>query len=269
MPDRIEVTYNLSTIAFTKFGEGSACLLAFHGFGEAGSSFLQVAASLEKKFTVYAMDLPFHGSTIWKENHPFSKKDLAAIIQLLLEQASIQRFSLMGFSMGGKCAMALCKVFPDKIDSLFLLASDGIRTRKIYNVAVYPTWGRQLFKSIIDRPGWFFSFIRIMKRMHLLSPWLLKFTVNHMDTREKRQRLYDTWVSMADFQINIRLLQTALNEAHIKVYLIFGKRDEVIPPRVAYLLAGGLHDAHVEIIERGHYFLDSRLNEVLEKQLAI
>lgn len=268
MPDRIEVTYNLSTIAFTKFGEGSACLLAFHGFGEAGSSFLQVSPALEKKFTVYAMDLPYHGSTEWKESHPFSKKDLAIIIRSLLEQQAITRFSVMGFSMGGKCAMALCKAFPERIDRLFLLASDGIRTRKVYNIAVYPAWGRHLFKSIVDRPEWFFSFIRIMNRMHLLSPWLLKFTVNHMDTREKRQRLYDTWVSMADFQINIPLLQEALNKAHISVCLIFGRRDEVIPPGVAYMLAKGLNHADVVIIERGHYFLDQRLNEVLEKQLA-
>nr|HPR29550.1 alpha/beta hydrolase [Chitinophagales bacterium] len=239
------------------------------GFSETGSSFVCLEPSLGQRYTVWAIDLPYHGGTRWRESTHFAKADLEAIVQQLMEENGLHTISLFGFSMGGKCAMEICHRFPGQVRELYLLASDGIKTRTVYNVAVYPAWGRSLFKSIISRPGWFFTFIRIMHRMKILSPWLYRFTMNHMDTEEKRQRLYDTWVSMANFEIDIKSLKQTIRQHAIPLKLVFGERDEVIPPAVAHEMAAGLPTATVRIIRRGHYFIDDKLNHTLEELTEI
>jgi pimeloyl-ACP methyl ester carboxylesterase len=214
------------------------------------------------------MDLPYHGETEWREQHPFGKQDLEQIIRYWQKTTGTRTFSMLGFSMGGKCAMAALSMFPGQTENLFLLASDGIQTKRVFNVAVYPRWGRRLFKSTIKRPGWFFIFIRTMHQIGILSSWLLRFAMNHMDTMAKRQRLYDTWLSMADFTIDIDKFRQTIHTHQIPLHLIFGQRDEVIPPSVAKFLAKGLPSASVEIIDRGHYFIDEQLNAVLDKYMA-
>lgn len=256
--------YRRSVFHFVQFGHGSEVLLAFHGFSESGSSFLPLSPSLGNRYTIYAFDLPYHGKTRWNEPSHFTTSDLVEMIRLFLAEQNIQRFSVLGFSMGGKCALFLTAHFAVQIDTVWLLASDGIRTNRIYNVAVYPKWGRELFKTTIRYPGWIFATVKVAVTFRLISPWLQKFTNNHMATREKRQRLYDTWISMAGFNPDISAVKAAMVQHHISSVLIFGKRDEVILPAVGASFAEGLPGCTLQIIERGHYFIDERLNPVLE-----
>lgn len=267
MPEIRTLSYKNSTIAVQVFGHGSRSLLAFHGFGEAGSSFLALSPSLASTYTVYAPDFPWHGQTEWREPEHFSTDHLREIVELLLKTYDIQQFDVMGFSMGGKCAMYVTKFYPAQISTLWLLASDGIRTNKIYNVAVYPKWGRTLFKTTIQNPGWFFAMVKVASVLRLISPWLKKFTINHMDTLEKRKRLYHTWISMSTFNPDISKVKQVIRQHKITTLLIFGKRDEVIPPNVGRYFAADLPTAHFQEIERGHYFIDARLNPVIETSL--
>jgi pimeloyl-ACP methyl ester carboxylesterase len=259
--------YKNSRIHYLQFGEGDKLLFAFHGFSESGESFLPLSDSLGKLYRVVAIDIPYHGKTEWLEQSWFNKYDLTEIIRLLRIQNNVDRFSVLGFSMGGKCALFTVKSFGDKIDALFLLASDGIKTNKLYNVAVYPKWGRQLFKTTINHPGWFFFFIKAAHRMKLITPWLYKFTYNHMNTEQKRKRLYNTWISMSQLNPDIKMVQDIINQYNIKTYLFFGLKDEVIPVTVGEYFAEKLKHHTLVKLERGHYFIDASLNAHLSRVL--
>lgn len=261
------VRYKNSKIHYISFGSGEKVLIAFHGFGENAKSFLSLEPSLGKKYTVYSFDIPYHGDTQWKEKNVFTQSDLVQFISDFITSLNIVQFSVLGFSMGGKCAMAVAKHFTDRIDTLILMASDGIRTRRLYNIAVYPRWGKDVFKIIISRPGGFFTFMHIMHASKLISPWLYKFTLNHMDTKEKRQRLYDTWLAMANFKVDINKLKERLNAYDVRTFLFFGERDEVIPVSVGEYFASGLKNCQLVRLNRGHYFIDEKLNDELLKVL--
>lgn len=254
------LTYRSSQIHYLQFGAGEKLLIAFHGFSENSNSFLVLEKSLGKTYTIVAIDLPYHGETKWNEPHHFTKDDLLHIVQMFLEKYTHKRFSVLGFSMGGKCALYTVKSFAPQIDELFLLASDGIKTNKIYNVAVYPKWGRELFKTTIKHPGWLFTIIKIANACKLLSPWLRKFSEVHMETKQKRERLYNTWISMAEFNPDIRLVKENINAHNVKTFLFFGMRDEVIPVSVGENFAAGLTNCTLTKLERGHYFIDDKLN---------
>ncbi|MBK7567460.1 MAG: alpha/beta hydrolase [Chitinophagales bacterium] len=261
------LNFKHSKIHYIRFGTGPKLLFAFHGFSENAESFLVLEPALGKKYSVIAIDLPYHGNSKWNEPDFFTTDDLINLFRQFIDIFKVDRFSILGFSMGGKCALYISKNFSSQIDELILMASDGIRTNKLYNVAVYPKWGRQLFRTTIKYPGWFFGFINITRKLNLISPWLYKFTYNHMETREKRQRLYDTWISMGTFNPDIDLVKEKLNEYKIPVFLFFGLRDEVIPIEVAEYFAKDLLRCKLTKLDRGHYFIDERLLPFLETSL--
>ena len=259
--------YLNSIFHYTTYGNGAEMLIAFHGFSESGRSFAPLKSVLSARYTMYAFDLPFHGATQWKENRPFTTADLESLIIQFTQHQGFEKFAVLGFSMGGKCALHLAQVMPEKISALWLLASDGIKTNKIYNVAVYPTWGRSLFKTTIQHPGWLFGLVNMANKLNLLSPWLKKFTYNHMETKEKRERLYHTWISMAAFNPDIPLVKNQIIKNNIPVLLFFGKRDEVIPVTVGAYFAEGLPNCKFTQLERGHYFIDEKINPALSEAL--
>lgn len=265
----ITLQYQSSQIHVSRFGAGPDILLAFHGFSENGKSFLALEPSLGSTYTIYAFDIPYHGETKWNEPSHFTTADLIAIVKQFIAESKIDRFSVLGFSMGGKCALYIAKTFPEKIDELFLLASDGIKTNKIYNVAVYPKWGRELFKTTIRHPRWFFFMINTLNKLKILSPWLYKFTYNHMETKEKRQRLYNTWISMSEFNPDIKEVKEKINQFEIRVFLFFGKRDEVIKPEVGIAFCEGLKHCNLTLLDRGHYFIDEKLNPFIADVLKV
>ncbi len=265
--ESIFATYKSSKIHYLKFGKGKKILFAFHGFSESGQSFLALEPALKDLYTVIAIDIPYHGKTEWREPTFFTTSDLVHIMQQLTDALEINRFSVLGFSMGGKCALFITKHFAERVDELILMASDGIRTNKIYNVAVYPRWGRELFKTTIRHPRWLMTTVRIARSLHIISPWLYKFTFNHMDTKEKRQRLYDTWISMAHFNPDIELVKKKIRENNIHTILFFGKRDEVIPVSVGEFFAEGIENCNLIRLDRGHYFIDERLVPFLREAL--
>ncbi|HNM07269.1 MAG TPA: alpha/beta hydrolase [Chitinophagales bacterium] len=252
---------------YTRFGNGTEVMLAFHGFSESGTSFLPLEPALGLRYTIYAFDLPWHGETQWPEGRIFTPADLLGLVRGFLDYLGASKFAVLGFSMGGKCALYITKHMPDRLNALWLLASDGIQTNRIYNVAVYPAWGRKLFKTTIRHPSWFFGMVNLATRLRLITPWLKKFTNNHMATREKRQRLYDTWISMAGFNPDIELVKKQLNTFHIPALLFFGRRDEVIPYTVGEQFAEGVALAKLTVLERGHYFIDEKINPMLEEAM--
>src|SRR5688572_691438 len=111
----------------TRFGTGSEILFAFHGFGEEGRTFLNLQESLGKYFTVYSIDLPFHGGTVVRQGHP-GQKEIYEIMHMMIQQTGTENFSLAGYSMGGKICLDLAGRFAPQINRMILLAPDGIRT---------------------------------------------------------------------------------------------------------------------------------------------
>ncbi len=272
------IPFKNSRFHFSVFGEGKKPLLAFHGFGETAEGFQVLNESLGNQYTIYAMDFPFHGKTEWKEKDYFTRNDFQIVLEELFSLPSpfgrAQRarvgdegLSLLGFSLGGKLAMSAIKILPGRVDELFLVAPDGIWTNRYYNLAVYPGWGRLLFKTIIRRPELFFLFIRIMRKSGNLSKFLYEFTFNHMDTRIKRQRLYDVWMSARDFQPDIDKVKQIIRDQKIKTHLFFGKYDQVIRQQAGEVFKEGLENCSLTLIDAGHMLINSSLNSHLANVL--
>ena len=123
--------YKKYIVSYEKWGNGSETLIAFHGFGQSATIFSNIAPALEKNFTVYACSLFYHGESKLP-NHISAGKPLPAEffkegLLKFCKQNNIEKFSLMGYSLGGRLVLKLLEMIPERINSLLLLAPDGVK----------------------------------------------------------------------------------------------------------------------------------------------
>src|SRR5690606_39104218 len=142
------IHYRRNLLHYVKAGNGKHPLLVFHGFGQDHTLYVPLLRSLSAKYTLYIVDLFFHGKSEWNEGErPLEKSAWAGIMKVLLQEQNISRFSILAYSLGGKFALAMLEEFPDRIEKLFLVAPDGIKTSFWYSMATYPKGFRALFRS--------------------------------------------------------------------------------------------------------------------------
>ena len=105
------IHYKSSVVNLSVCGNGAKKLFCFHGYGESGLSFSVLEPLLANSFTMYCIDFPFHGKTVWKENELFAPKDLIHIIQRVTN-FSTQKINLLGYSLGGRVCLQMIESIP-------------------------------------------------------------------------------------------------------------------------------------------------------------
>jgi pimeloyl-ACP methyl ester carboxylesterase len=246
------IDYRGSRLHYAKAGHGPAPLLLFHGFGQDYKVFDVWSRALESKYTIYAFDLFFHGQSTWPLRRPLEKSDWRQIMMQFLGKEKIELFVVVGFSLGGKFALATLEAFTDKVTKVVLLAPDGIKTSLWYNLATYPIAVRRLFKSMVLQPQRFFTLAQFFQRVGLVNKGLVRFAESQMDTEEKRRRVYYSWVYFRHLKFDIPSIAAILNQHRIPLLMLVGKYDKVIPAKNMNTLLHRLHQKQLEIIEAGH-----------------
>ena len=84
-----------------------------HGFMGLGADFCALASQLPG--THLLVDLPGHGRSLWERDSIGFESTLEALLQVVPE-----RFRLVGYSLGGRLALALALARPEAVDGLVL-----------------------------------------------------------------------------------------------------------------------------------------------------
>jgi pimeloyl-ACP methyl ester carboxylesterase len=246
---------------YTKTGNGKMPLLLFHGFGQNHTAFDLLIETLSVKYTLYSFDLFFHGQSEWLAGEdPLEKGKWKEIIQHFLTENKIEKFAVLGFSMGGKFALAMTELFPDRVTELILLAPDGIKTNFWYSLATYPLAFRKLFKSLIDNHPRFLAIAKVALQLRLIDRGVLRFVESQMSTPEKRKRVYYSWVVLRHFQFNLNTIAETINTEKIQLKLLIGKHDKIITAKNMDAFLSKVHSKEFHVVDAGH-------NDLIQKSL--
>jgi pimeloyl-ACP methyl ester carboxylesterase len=105
-------------------------LLLLHGFGSSLQAWDDWSVKLEQKYRVIRLDLPGFGLTGASPANDYSEeKDLATLTHFA-DKLGLEKFSIMGHSMGGKMAWSLAASQPERVRALVLMAPDGFPETK-------------------------------------------------------------------------------------------------------------------------------------------
>ncbi|MBX0292287.1 alpha/beta fold hydrolase [Hymenobacter sp. HSC-4F20] len=238
---------------FQKYGAGPRVVLAFHGYGQSEGHWRTLIGTLGPEVTVYAFDLFYHGrSRLAKPDAPLSKKRLGELLEEFLRAQGIETFSLLAFSMGAKFALTAVEQFPVAVEQVWLIAPDGLQRQFWYALATYPPWMRGVLGRAVLRPQRLLRFLDTLHQRRLIDGNLIRFAQWQLDSREKRLRVYRSWLGFRQLTFELKRLAAILNGRPTPVTFFLGRHDRVIPRAGLQQFIGSLHNARTVLLEAGH-----------------
>jgi len=266
-----------SMIHYSIGGGGSRLLVCFHGYGESAESFAFLEGALGKDYTLLAIDFPFHGGTDWKDGLYFDPRDLVVMLEKITGDAANQppdgdpvtrqpggdaanqppgQWTLLGYSMGGRIALHLLHLIPEKIEKLVLLAPDGLTMNPWYWLATQTKSGRAFFRFTMAHPHWLFGFLRAANKFKWVNPGIYKFTHRYIDDEKVRSDLYARWTTMRGFRPDLRQLRNTIRKRNIPVHLFYGRYDRIIRAKRGERFRKGIEvQCHLQLLPTGHQLL--------------
>ncbi len=260
------ISFRHSQVHYSFDGNGPRLLLCFHGYGESEESFRFLENYLHDDYRVVAIDLPFHGNTQWKDGLVFTSSDLQQLMQSILSQLGYDdsRYTLMGFSMGGRMALSLLQSAPERVERLILLAPDGLKVNRWYWLATQTWLGNQLFRFTMKHPRWFFVVLKIGNRMGLINQSIYKFTGYYINDEAIRMELYHRWTCMRKIRPDLPTIQSLVRQYQIPVKLLYGGFDRIILPKRGEKFRQGIEEyCTLEVIPAGHKVLQEKNVEAI------
>jgi len=103
-------------------GTGERTVILLHGLGGAKSSFFRTVAELSRDHTVHAIDFPGFGASSKPAAASYSAEWMAGTVLEFMDAMEIRDAHLVGNSMGGRVAVELGLLAPERVTSLSLLA---------------------------------------------------------------------------------------------------------------------------------------------------
>ena len=243
----------MTSLHFQRYGRGPRVLLAFHGYRQSHGHWRGVAAALgEEQVSVYAFDLLYHGqSQLTKADAPLIKNRLGELLGRFLAAERIATFGLLAFSLGAKFALTAVEQFSALVTQLWLIAPDGLQRQRWHQLATSAP-GRGLFRRIVLRPQPLLRFLDGLRERRLVDAGLVRFVEWQLDSREKRLRMYRSWMAFRHLTFSSQRLIRLFNQRPTPVMFFLGRRDPVIPLAGLRGFIASLAKARTVLLDTGH-----------------
>ena len=253
------IGYRESTISYLKGGNGTDVLLCLHGYGESAGSFSFLEQHLEDEFTIYAIDLPFHGHTKWQEGFTLEPDALLEIISSIIPGFQNRQVTLLCYSMGGRIGLHFYQQNPDRFRKLVLLAPDGLKINFWYWLATQTSPGNALFRFTMTHPGWFTKMTDWLRSRKLINTSIAKFVHAYVDDEKVRTDLYRIWTTMRKFRPQLSRIKKLLHQHKTELVQVFGEYDRIILPENSKKLTQP-DEAFVKtvVLKAGHQLLKEK-----------
>lgn len=110
------------TLHYVEKGSGQP-LVMVHGFGGSTFSFRYQVDEFSHSYRAIAIDLKGFGFSERPEGGDYSLTEQARLVLRALDVLGVDRFVLMGHSMGGDVAMRIASTAPERVEKLILAAT--------------------------------------------------------------------------------------------------------------------------------------------------
>jgi pimeloyl-ACP methyl ester carboxylesterase len=232
-------------------------LLLVHGFSASLETWAPWIERLSDEYRLISIDLPGHGLTSAPPGYDASIESFAGLVEAFAQAQHFDRFAIAGNSMGGNVAWEYALAHPERVDALVLIDSAGwIETETEQNrqpiglgLLRNPVTGpllRELDSTLIVRQGLQTAFADPALATEANVTRYVEFS-RAPGHREILLRL------MADRSARTPASAERLAPITAPTLIIWGDRDNLIPPRHAELFRTAIAGAEVLMLENiGH-----------------
>lgn len=128
-----EATVGDLKLRYQEWGNPSGpVILMLHGFGVSGHMFDEFAERMQEKYRLISLDQRGHGDSDWAPDGDYSREAFVRDVERFREELGLDRFILVGHSMGGLNAVSYTNSYPQRVRALVLVdvgpeaAKDGV-----------------------------------------------------------------------------------------------------------------------------------------------
>lgn len=258
------------SLFYRKIGTGKNIIIAFHGFTKDSSDYLLFEDFCKEKHTIYALDLFYHGKTTFqsKKWKSFTKPQLKEILNDFLLELNVNKFQVLGYSMGGRVALFMMEQFPERVNHIYLLAPDGLKIN-FWNWLVTSTKaGKGIYGLTISNPGIVYGISSTGQKLNLLPSAINKFLDINFKTKGMRLRVYRVWQLYKHITFKQNTLQSIIIKNNLTIDLVIGHKDPVVPPKMVKEFAEFIGpNVKLHSIRAGHDLFRPHVLEYLKEKV--
>ncbi len=241
-------------IGLSESGEGDP-LLMIHGLFASGETFNELRERIPKGVRAIAPDLPDCGDSTANNAFRPTWDGYARSVIGLADSLKLDRFDLLGHSMGGGISMKVAAAWPDRVRRLVLVDAISLPypvplkgrlpLKPILGELLFRMYGRKMFVDYFENDVFFDS--------------------SRMD-RDKVLRLFDTFANKR--APALEALRATANPSPVgeivekvscPTLILWGDKDALVPLDVGRQLEGLIPDGELHVInDCGHSPLEER-----------
>jgi pimeloyl-ACP methyl ester carboxylesterase len=238
--------------AYTESGTEGALWVTFHGYGQSADVMERFMLHFRPEARGVHFDLPHHGETT-TEQESISPSNLADLLGKVMHEKGVNRCSLLAFSLGGKVTLKLAELMPGKVERMILIAPDGLKVNPLYRFTANTRFGGWLYGRVINNPNNLFTAAGVLRMSRILHPKIEQFMHRQLDTREKRERVFNVWRTFRNITPDLNDIRSKIQRYNISTVMVFGKHDRIIRPSLGRKLDFGNHPKiRTILLDKGH-----------------
>lgn len=207
------------------YGHGEPLVL-IHGWAMHTGVWRLFAQQLAKQYRVICVDLPGHGLS---ENvEPYTLNQIAKV---LMEAVPEDNFSLLGWSLGASVGITIAKQFPDRINSLILLAGNPLFVKNESWSGMEPTMVLNFSNNLqLNYRATIFRFLTLQVKGLADSKQFLKQLKNAVQKCElPPEKVLQNGLKLLQFED----LRSNFSSLQCPINIIQGDNDALIPVQVS------------------------------------
>lgn len=258
-----EIPFSGGTIVAKEKGHGSQLLICFHGFGENKDAFDRLFLQIPGDWIILSLDLPLFGDSQWQDpNTVIDHHTWTELIQHIHMRHPQVDWHLLGFSMGGKVALAFQQLLETPARSLILMAPDGIARHPLHAFVSRTQLGTWLIRQVVYHPGPILRLTEWAFRLGWIDPFIHLFMNDNFAEKRWRKRMYLCLTLYEGFQIDWHKVQKKNTPSDTHWYLIWGKKDMTFGRKAAHRLKRIIPSTALYELESGHMLLWDQFGQV-------
>jgi pimeloyl-ACP methyl ester carboxylesterase len=263
--------HSLVKLHYYRFGNGPKTMLCFHGFGMHGKQFSVLKEKLGDEYTFYGFDLFFHKETklqdqsIDEVKKGISKIEFCELITAFCTHESIDRFSVISYSLGTHYASVLAEKESLRIDHLFILAPSFLKIFPPLQVLSKNTIANYAFRKLFLSEKGTKVMLNACRNFKIIDDKTHRVLSAEMATPALRYAFYANVTYLRHLQTKPNDLAIALNKNKVDCHFIFGLRDKMFPNNLGDQLIAQLDLVRKTTIDADHDMVNHHLPDKIHQ----